>query len=67
MAPPDGSADLVLAEMTVAQGDSALSILSNIVSLQTRKRILERVSKTSTANRTPKRLWWASVDKKKYA
>jgi hypothetical protein len=67
VSPPDNSNDVVLAEITVTQDDSASSVLSNIVSTQTRKGILDRVSKTSTANRLPKRFSWAAVDKRKYA
>ncbi|KAH6991775.1 prion-inhibition and propagation-domain-containing protein [Fusarium venenatum] len=59
--------ELVPAETTVTPGNSTSSIISNIVSLETRQAILDRSSKVSTANRFPKRLWWAAVDKKRYA
>ncbi|KAH7124954.1 prion-inhibition and propagation-domain-containing protein [Dactylonectria estremocensis] len=67
VSPPDGSDELVLSETMATPDTSASSILSNIVSSETRKGILERASKLGTANRFPKRLWWAAVDKNKYA
>ncbi|CAJ0555427.1 Ff.00g054920.m01.CDS01 [Fusarium sp. VM40] len=63
----DSSDVLVPTETTTIPGNSALSILSDIVSSETRNDILERALKVSTGNRFPKRLWWAAVDKKKYA
>ncbi|KAF4123020.1 hypothetical protein GMORB2_6568 [Geosmithia morbida] len=64
VAPPDGSDDLVLSG---AADESASSVLSSIVSTETRRGILEKSSKMGSANRMPKRLWWAAVDKKKLA
>ncbi|KAM0490665.1 hypothetical protein ACHAP8_011354 [Fusarium lateritium] len=63
----DEKNELVPAETTVTSGNPTSSILPNIVSSETRQAILDRSSKVSTANRFPKRLWWAAVDKKKYA
>ncbi|RMJ10882.1 hypothetical protein BHE90_004483 [Fusarium euwallaceae] len=67
VSPPDDSDDLVTSETTVALDNPASSILSNIVSSETRAGILKRASTLNTANRFPRRLWWAAVDKKKYA
>lgn len=67
VSPPNSTADAILTPELVTEEGSELSILSNIVSPQTRRSILERVSKANTANAIPKRLWWAAVDKKRYA
>ncbi|RSL41847.1 hypothetical protein CEP54_015693 [Fusarium duplospermum] len=67
VSPPDGSDELVHSQTTVAPDNPASSILSNIVSSETRAGILKRASTLNTANRFPRRLWWAAVDKKKYA
>ncbi|KAJ3469942.1 hypothetical protein MRS44_000041 [Fusarium solani] len=67
VSPPDGSDELVPSETIVAPDNPASSILSNIVSSETRAGILRRASTLNTANRFPRRLWWAAVDKKKYA
>ncbi|KAI8692481.1 Protein kinase domain-containing protein [Fusarium sp. Ph1] len=64
---PDGSDELVPSETIVAPDNPASSILSNIVSSETRAGILRRASTLNTANRFPRRLWWAAIDKKKYA
>ncbi|KAI8724355.1 Protein kinase domain-containing protein [Fusarium sp. LHS14.1] len=67
VSPPDDSNVLVLSETTAAPDNPASSILSNIVSSETREGILKRASTLSTVNRLPRRLWWAAVDKKRYA
>ncbi|KAF5659802.1 hypothetical protein FCIRC_12358 [Fusarium circinatum] len=64
---PDGSDDLVPSEPAVASDNPASSILSHIVSSEIRQGILKRASTLNTANRFPRRLYWAAVDKKKYA
>ena len=67
VSPPDSADDLVLSDKTITADDSASSILPRIVSIDTRRGILERASNINRANSVPKRLWWAAVDKKKYA
>ncbi|KAF5639669.1 hypothetical protein F52700_4051 [Fusarium sp. NRRL 52700] len=67
LSPPDGSDDLVTSESAVVSDNPASSILSNIVSSEIRQGILKRASTLNTANRFPRRLYWAAVDKKKYA
>nr|RBQ88535.1 hypothetical protein FVER53263_20046 [Fusarium verticillioides] len=65
--PPDKSDDLVPPEPAILSDNPASSILSNIVSPEIRQGILKRASTLGTANRFPRRLYWAAVDKKKYA
>lgn len=68
VAPPDGSEDLVLTGGSAgAEGDSASSVLSSIVSTETRRSILQRASGLGKSNNVPRRLWWAAVDKAKFA
>ncbi|KAF4498683.1 hypothetical protein FAGAP_5161 [Fusarium agapanthi] len=67
VSPPDDSDDLVLSEPAIVSDNPASSILSNIVSPEIRQGILKRASTLNTANRFPRRLYWAAVDKKKYA
>ncbi|KAF5694899.1 hypothetical protein FDENT_794 [Fusarium denticulatum] len=67
VSPPNGSDGLVPFEPAIASDNPASSILSNIVSSEIRQGILKRASTLKPANRFPRRLYWAAVDKKKYA
>ncbi|KAF5697753.1 hypothetical protein FMUND_15307 [Fusarium mundagurra] len=67
VSPPNVSNDLVTFEPAIVSDNPASSILSNIVSPEIRQGILKRASTLNTANRFPRRLYWAAVDKKKYA
>ncbi|RGP65951.1 hypothetical protein FSPOR_6973 [Fusarium sporotrichioides] len=67
VSPPDDFHDLVPSEPAIVSHNPASSILSNIVSSEIRQGILKRTSTLKTVNRFPQRLWWAAVDKKKYA
>lgn len=65
--PDDSTIGNTAGQNSDIRDDSASSVVSNIVSTETRRSILERLSKTGTTNQFPKRLAWAAVDKKKYA
>ncbi|RKL36689.1 hypothetical protein BFJ72_g8238 [Fusarium proliferatum] len=67
VSPPNDSDDLVTSGPAIVSDNPASSILSNIVSPEIRQGILKRASTLYTANRFPRRLYWAAVDKKKYA
>ncbi|KAF5633866.1 uncharacterized protein FTJAE_7018 [Fusarium tjaetaba] len=67
VSPPNDSDALVPSEPAIVSDNPASSILSNIVSPEIRQGILKRASTLSTTNRFPRRLYWAAVDKKKYA
>ncbi|KAG5762943.1 hypothetical protein H9Q72_008955 [Fusarium xylarioides] len=67
VSPPNGSDDLIPSEPAMVSDNPASSILSNIVSPEIRQGILKRASTLNAANRFPRRLYWAAVDKKKYA
>ncbi|KAF4432628.1 hypothetical protein FACUT_8316 [Fusarium acutatum] len=67
VSPPNDSDDLVPSEPAIVSDNPASSILSNIVSPEIRQGILKRASTLNTVNRFPRRLYWAAVDKRKYA
>ncbi|SCV33712.1 uncharacterized protein FFB14_04652 [Fusarium fujikuroi] len=67
VSPPNDSNDLVPSEPAIISDNPASSILSTIVSPEIRQGILKRASTLNAANRFPRRLYWAAVDKKKYA
>ncbi|CZR32119.1 uncharacterized protein FPRO_02065 [Fusarium proliferatum ET1] len=67
VSPPNDSDDLVPSEPAIVSDNPASSILSTIVPPEIRQGILKRASTLNTANRFPRRLYWAAVDKKRYA